>query len=81
MIKQVPAEIPVTNPELSTVAILGAAETHGDEPAAVPDPVNCVVAPTHTMRIPVIVGFGFVVILTALLLGETHDVAAFVPIT
>ena len=36
----VPAETPVTKPELFTVATDGLAETHGFELAVVPEPVN-----------------------------------------
>ena len=53
----VPAEIPVTDPELFTVAIPGDADTHALEAAGVPEPVNCVVDPTQTFSVPVIVGW------------------------
>ena len=43
-------------PVLETVAIPGFAETQGFVNAAVPEPVNCVVAPTQTTLSPVIVG-------------------------
>ena len=52
----VPAVIPVTNPVLSTVATAGVEDVHGVVPNGVADPVNCVVNPSHTPRIPVIVG-------------------------
>ena len=51
-----PAAIPVTNPVLFTVATAGVADTHGLDAAGVPDPVSCVVDPTHTLNVPVIVG-------------------------
>ncbi len=59
MIKLVPAAIPVTNPELLTVAISGDAETHGLDVAAVGDPVNCVADPIQTLKLPVMVGKEF----------------------
>ena len=52
----VPADTPVTNPVELTVATAGVADTHGLTAAGVPEPVNCVVNPTQTVRVPVIVG-------------------------
>lgn len=52
----VPVEIPVTNPELFTVATVGVAETQGAVAFAVAEPVNCVVDPAQTLKEPVIVG-------------------------
>ena len=57
----VPAATPVTKPLLFTVATPLDAEVHGEETAAVPEPVNCVVDPTHTFKDPVIPGSGFTV--------------------
>jgi hypothetical protein len=56
VITLVPAEIPVMRPALFTVATPVVAETHGLVAAGVPDPVNCVVDPAQTFRVPVIVG-------------------------
>ena len=53
----VPAETPLTNPVLFTVATAGVAEVQGSVTAGVPEPANWVVYPTHTERFPVIVGF------------------------
>ena len=53
--------MPVTNPVLFTVAIAVFDDVHGFVAAAVPDPVNCVVVPTHTLSVPVIVGNAFTV--------------------
>lgn len=58
VITLVPAEIPVTIPVLLTVATNVVADAHGVVGCAVPDPVNCVVDPSHTYSVPVIVGFG-----------------------
>ena len=52
----VPAAIPVTNPAVLTVATDVVADTQGVVVAAVPEPVNCVVAPAQSVRVPVIVG-------------------------
>ena len=60
----VPAETPVTTPVLLTVATAVLEETHGLEPAAVPDPVNVVVDPTQTPLDPVIVVVGLDVSVT-----------------
>jgi hypothetical protein len=51
----------VTRPVLLTVATPGVPETQGLTAAGVPDPVNCVVAPTQTVNVPVIVGLAFTV--------------------
>ena len=56
VITLVPAAIPVTRPILFTVATPGDADTHGVVDAVVPEPVSCVVVPTHTLNVPVIVG-------------------------
>ena len=56
MITLVPAETPVTTPALVIVATPVEADTHGLETAAVPDPVNVVVKPTQTLKVPLIVG-------------------------
>ena len=42
-------------------------EVHGVVAAGVPDPVNCVVAPTHALSVPVIVGAGFTVTVAVVL--------------
>ena len=57
----VPAATPVTKPELLTVATEDDAEVQALLDAAVPDPVNCVVAPIHADAVPVIVGLGLMV--------------------
>ena len=64
MITLVPAATPVTTPALVTVATAGVPETHGFTAAGVPDPVKVVVAPTHTVSVPVIVGKGLTVTVT-----------------
>jgi hypothetical protein len=56
-----PAAIPVTNPVLLIVATPGDADTQGLEAAGVPEPVNCVVDPIQTPKIPDIVGDGLTV--------------------
>ena len=62
-----PAATPVTNPVLLTVATAGVADTHGLDAAGVPDPVNCVVDPIHTLNVPVIVGKAFTVTVAVIL--------------
>ena len=61
MIVVVPAATPVTKPDDETVAVLVLEEVHGVVVAGVPEPVNCVVAPTHALSVPVIVGAGVTV--------------------
>ena len=56
-----PAATPVTKPVEETVATEVVADTHGLDAAGVPDPVNCVVKPAHTLNVPVIVGNAFTV--------------------
>ena len=48
--------MPVTKPVLSTVAMPVDAETHGFEPAGVPEPVNWVVPVPQMLNVPVTVG-------------------------
>lgn len=60
----VPAEIPVTTPELLTVATDVLEDIHGLEPAAVPEPVNVVVEPAHKVDEPVMLIVGFIVNVT-----------------
>jgi hypothetical protein len=52
----VPTATLVTKPVVETVAIVGADESHGVEPAAVAEPVNCVEEPKQADKLPVIVG-------------------------
>ncbi|MNX85416.1 hypothetical protein D3C86_1172520 [compost metagenome] len=52
----VPAEIPVTNPVLETVATAGFEEVHGFVAAGIPVALNCVVAPTQAFKVPEMVG-------------------------
>ena len=67
VITLVPAATPVTTPVLLTIATAGVADTHGLTAAGVPDPVNVVVEPTHTLRVPVIVGLAFTVTVAVIL--------------
>ena len=52
----VPAATPVTSPAALTLATEVEDDTHGEIVAAVPDPVNCVVAPAQSVSVPAIVG-------------------------
>jgi hypothetical protein len=52
----VPAETPVTTPELDIVATAVVPETQGVVMSAIPEPVNTVVEPTQTFKVPEIVG-------------------------
>ena len=61
-----PAATPVTTPALLTVATAGVADIHGLDAAGVPDPVNVVVDPIHTLKVPVIVGRTLTVIVAVL---------------
>ena len=63
----VPAVTPVTTPLLVTVATPVLADTHGLVVAAVADPVNVVVLPTHTLVVPLIVGRALTVTIRAVL--------------
>tara|TARA_R110002124_G_scaffold158197_3_gene325300 strand:+ start:76 stop:279 length:204 start_codon:yes stop_codon:yes gene_type:complete len=56
LITLVPAETPITTPELLTVATLGVEDVHGFVVLGAPEPVNEVVEPTHTVGLPEIVG-------------------------
>ena len=67
MITLVPAATAVTKPVLFIVATPVEAETHGFDPAGVPDPVNCVVDPAQTLRVPLIVGKALTVTVTVML--------------
>ena len=64
---EVPAATPVTTPVLLTVATVGVPDTHGLVAAAVPEPVNVVVDPEQTVKVPVIVGKGFTVTVAVIL--------------
>ena len=54
----VPAITPVTKPVLLMLAKAGDPDNHGLF-EGVPEPVNCVVAPGQTFRVPPIIGVGF----------------------
>jgi hypothetical protein len=56
-----PTATPVTKPVEFTVALAGIEEVHGVVAFAVPEPVNCIVEPTHTDSVPDIVGNGLMV--------------------
>jgi hypothetical protein len=60
----VPGATPVTNPVVLTVATDVVPDTHGLVAAGVPEPFNCVVAPTQTLSVPVIVGRALTVTVT-----------------
>jgi hypothetical protein len=62
VITVVPAATPVANPLEETVAMEVFEETQGLVVAAVAEPVNCVVATTHTEFVPVMVGLELTVI-------------------
>jgi hypothetical protein len=63
---EVPALTDVTKPLFDTVATPVFDDTHGLTAAAVPEPVNCVVLPIHTLSVPVIVGSAFTVTVAVL---------------
>src|ERR1035437_6890390 len=86
VITLVPAETPVTNPVLLTVATDGVADTHALDAAGVPEPVSCVVNPVQTFSVPVIVGSAFTVTVAVmvqplLLVYVTQLVPAETPVT
>lgn len=58
-----PAATPVTKPVVETVANAVFELNHGVVEFAVAVPVNCLVDPTHTFKVPVIVGFALTIIL------------------
>ena len=81
-----PAATPVTIPALFTVATPVFDDVHGLTAAGVPDPVNVVVAPTHTVSVPVMVGCALTVIVIVLvhpllLAYVITDVPAAAPVT
>ena len=57
----VPAATPVTSPREETVAMSSSELAQGDVVAGFPDPVSVVVASTHTLVLPLMVGVGFTV--------------------
>lgn len=57
----VPEAIPFTSPVLETVATAVLEDVHGLVALAVGEPVNCVVAPAQTVRVPVMEGSGLMV--------------------
>ena len=75
MITLVPADTPVTKPELFTIATDGVAEIHGLVKAGVPDPVKLVVEPAQTIKVPVMVGSEFTVAVTAVRVADKHPFA------
>jgi hypothetical protein len=60
----VPTLTPVTTPVLETVAIAVLEEVQGDVACAIAEPVNVVVLPTQTFKVPLIVGNALTVKLT-----------------
>ena len=74
-----PGETPDTSPVPFTVATAVFELTQGVTPAGVPEPVNWVVAPTHALSVPPIVGNGFTVTVTLVL--PVQPVAVTVPTT
>ena len=68
MITLVPAATPVTRPVLLTVATPVEEETQGFDEAAVADPVNCLVDPAQTLKVPLIVGKGLMLIVAVVLI-------------
>jgi len=73
----VPAARPATRPEEFIVATLVFAETHGADAAGVPEPVNWVVEPSQTNKVPVITGMTLTVAVTAVLVADTQPVVVF----
>jgi len=69
----VPVETPVTSPVLFTVATDGVAEIHGFDAAGVPEPVNWVVEPSQTNKVPVITGMTLTVAVTAVLVADKQE--------
>ena len=63
----VPAEMPVTKPVLLTVAFALLELTHGLLAMGVPEPVNCVCAPTQREVVPKIGSIVFTIPVTSVL--------------
>jgi hypothetical protein len=63
VIVDVPALTPVTNPVAEIVATPMLDDDQAFDAAAVAEPLNSVVEPTHTLRVPVIDGRGLTVII------------------
>jgi hypothetical protein len=57
----VPALTPVTKPVADIVAISGLEDDHAFDAAAVAEPLNWVVEPAQTLKVPVIDGRGLTV--------------------
>jgi hypothetical protein len=66
VIVAVPGLTPVTTPPLLTVATPVLEDVHGLTAAGIPDPVNVIVAPSHTVAGPMIVGCALTVMVTVL---------------
>ncbi len=86
MIVDVPADTPVTTPPFVIVATPVLEDVQGFTAAGVPDPVNVVVNPTHTVSVPVIVGAGLTVTVAVMLqpllsVYVITDVPADTPVT
>jgi hypothetical protein len=70
VIVEVPADTPVTNPVLLTVATDVFDDTHGLKAAAVALPVSWVVRPKQSFNVPVIVGSGFTVMVIVVVVAH-----------
>ena len=57
----VPPQTAVTKPDALTVAIVVLDDVQGEVVAAVAEPVNWDVKPTHENKVPVIIGKGLIV--------------------
>jgi hypothetical protein len=66
----VPLETPVTNPVLLMVATPVLEETHGVTTAGVPEPFNWEVLPLQNVRLPVMVGFAFTVMVKVVVVAH-----------
>jgi hypothetical protein len=73
----VPLVNAVTNPVSLIVATAGFEDDQGEVMDAVAEPINCAVKPIHTDKAPPIVGCGFIVTVTGLIIEQPFAFVAF----
>jgi hypothetical protein len=67
---EVPLETPVTNPELLIVATPVLEEIQGVMAAGIPEPFNWEVLPLQNVKLPVIVGLAFTVMVKVVVVAH-----------
>ncbi len=74
----VPLVNPVTNPVSLIVATAGFEDDQGEVVDAVAEPINCEVKPIHKDKAPPIVGCGFIVTITGLIIKQSFEFVALI---